>query len=324
MKAHWTGGPTHRGARACAAVLLLASAACTPAARSRTPDSRPPPVEELVEANPNIAERDLFHGPGGEELVPRTDVAYRFISKDTSGINDNFEVEDPSGRRWDAKFGSEVKAEVAASRLHWAIGFHQPPVYYVPEWRIADGPHAGPQPEARFRYESPDWKKDGEWAWNDNPFNGTRELAGLLVLNVLINNWDLKTSNNKRYVRAHDLPHRIAIVKDLGQSFGLSRWGLIGTRSNPRQFARESLIRGVDGDQVKFHFGPPLWNPNVTRGITVDDVLWTCRRLAQLSDRQWDDAFRAAGYSEGEAAVFIQHLRRKVREGLELERSAES
>jgi hypothetical protein len=310
--------------RALACGALLVCVACTPASRSRAPGSPPPPLEELVEAQPNIAERDLFHGVGGKELVPPTDVAYRFLSKDTSGINDNFEVEDPSGRKWDAKFGSEVQAEVVASRLHWAIGFHQPPVYYVREWRIADGPHAGPQPEARFRYESPDWKKDGEWAWNDNPFNGTRELGGLVLLNVLINNWDLKTSNNKRYVRAKAVPHRIAIVKDLGQSFGASRWGLVGTNSDARLFARENLIREVDGDEVKFNFGAPLWNVNVARGITVDDVLWTCRRLAQLSERQWSDAFRAAGYGDDEAAAYIQQLRRKVQEGLELERRAES
>ena len=48
------------------------------------------------------------------------------------------------------------------------------------------------------------------------------------------------------------------------------------------EFEREGFIRGVDGDRVKFHFQPLTLNLHVTRGITVDDVLWTCRRLAQL------------------------------------------
>jgi hypothetical protein len=50
----------------------------------------------------------------------------------------------------------------------------------------------------------------------------------------------------------------------------------------------------------------------------VGDVLWTCQRLAQLSDRQWRDAFRAAGYRDEEAAPFIARLREKVQEGLAL------
>ena len=44
------------------------------------------------------------------------------------------------------------------------------------KWRIASGEETGEQPEARFRLEQPDWKKDGTWEWQDNPFVGTREL----------------------------------------------------------------------------------------------------------------------------------------------------
>ncbi|MGH7336199.1 MAG: hypothetical protein ACREI7_01355 [Myxococcota bacterium] len=69
---------------------------------------------------------------------------------------------------------------------------------------------------------------------------------------------------------------------------------------------------------MKFHFRPLALNLDVRRGITVDDVLWTCRRLAQLSDKQWKDAFRAAGYPDDQGAAFIARLRQKVREGLAL------
>jgi len=47
-------------------------------------------------------------------------------------------------------------------------------------------------------------------------------------------------------------------------------------------------------------------------------VLWTCRRLDRLSDRQWRDAFRAGGYSDEEGAAYFDVLKRKVREGLAL------
>jgi hypothetical protein len=141
---------------------------------------------------------------------------------------------------------------------------------------------------------------------------------------VMINNWDLKTSNNVLYERKSDsAPARQYVVKDLGVSFGRSvRFYTLGTQNDIDAFNREGFIRDVDGDRVEFHFRPLFLNLHVARDIRIDDVLWTCRRLAQLSDRQWSDAFRAAGYSDEEGAAFIARLRQKVREGLALEQSA--
>lgn len=288
------------------------------------PKSRP--VEELVELEPSppIAQRDLFYGPGGRELVPRADAAFRFLEKDTSGMSTNFEVVDAQGRHYDAKFGHEVRAEVAASRILWAIGFYQAPLYYVPAWKIEGGLEAGPQPEARFRFEDPDWKKDGEWAWQASPFAGTRELNGLLVTQILINNWDLKTSNNKVYRRSQATPHRIFVVKDLGQAFGHTVHFFVGNTDDPPAFANEGFINKVDGQHVSFEFDPVLLNLGVERGVEVDDVLWACRRLAQLRDEQWHDAFRAAGFAEPERVTLVDAMKRKVQEGLALEQRARS
>ena len=308
----------------------IAATSCMNDAKSWVDDvftsaPKPRPVEQLVEPDVDIPSRDLFYGVGGKKLAPRTDVAYRFLEKDTSGMSDNFEVEDPSGRRFDAKFGRETKSEVAASRLLWAIGFYQPPVYHMREgWKIEGGPEAGPQPEARFRYDDPTWKGDGMWSWRENPFEGTRELKGLIVMNVLINNWDVKASNNKTYLREGQTPRRIYVVKDLGQSFGQTVQTFLGSQSNPDDYAKEPFIRKVDGDEVEFAFGPILLNPGVGEGIHVDDVLWTCRRLAQLSDDQLRDAFRAAGYSDAEVTAFVTQLQRKIQEGLALEQRASS
>jgi hypothetical protein len=307
--------------RGFAVLATVACTACSPFAR----ESRDPaPTDQLVEANPDIASRNLLYGPGGRANVPRTDTAYRFLERDESGVSTNFEVEDAKGRRWDAKFGREAKTEVAASRLLWAIGFHQPPVYHVREWRIASGPEAGVQPEARFRLERRDWKREGEWDWEDNPFVGTRELRGLVVMMAMINNWDLKTSNNKVYEKNGASPARLYVVKDLGDSFGRSVRIFTGTLNNVEEFQREGFIRRVDGDRVELHYHPLLLNNGVDDELTVADVLWTCRRLDRLSDRQWRDAFRAAGYSDEVGDAFVARLKSKVREGLALGDGARS
>ena len=49
-----------------------------------------------------------------------------------------------------------------------------------------------------------------------NSFVGTRELDGLRVLMALMNNWDLKTSNNAIYEAGAEL----YLVSDLGGTFG--------------------------------------------------------------------------------------------------------
>ena len=299
--------------------LLAALACCACSAFAREPRERAQaPINQLVDANPDIASRDLFYGVGGRANVPRTDIPYHFLDRDESGVSTNLEIEDASGRRWDAKLGKEAQTEVAASRLLWAIGFHQPSVYYVREWRIANGPEAGVQPQARFRLERKDWKKGPGWDWEDNPFVGTPELRGLVVMMAMLNSWDLKTSNNKIYETRGASPARRYIVKDLGDSFGRSVRIFTGTQDDLAGFERERFIRRVDGDRVELYYHPLMLNRHVDDDLTVADVLWTCRRLARLSDRQWRDAFRAAGYSDEVGAAFTARLKSKVREGLAL------
>jgi hypothetical protein len=307
--------------RTLAAVATFACLACSPFARE--PErAAAANTSELVEANPDIASRDLFYGVGGRANTPRTDVAYTFLKRKEKGASTNFVVEDPAGRKWNAKFGVEARSEVAVSHLLWAIGFHQPPVYYVREWRIADGKEAGVQPEARFRLEQPGWKKRGEWEWKDNPFVGTRELRGLVVLMAMLNSWDLKTSNNIVYeIRGDGAARRAFVVKDLGESLGSSVRVFLGTRDDLADFEKEGFIRGVKDGRVDLYYKPVILNWGIDDDIRVEDVLWTCRRLAKLSDKQWRDAFRSAGYSERETVAYVDRLKRKVREGLALEGS---
>ncbi|WP_410964027.1 hypothetical protein, partial [Salmonella sp. SAL4448] len=39
-------------------------------------------------------------------------------------------------------------------------------------------------------------RKGTFWSWDSNPFSGSRELSGLAILAVMLNNWDAKTDNN--------------------------------------------------------------------------------------------------------------------------------
>ena len=47
------------------------------------------------------------------------------------------------------------------------------------------------------------------------------------------------------------------------------------------------------------------------------DVRWTCERLRVLSDRQWNDAFRAGGFTPEETR-YVKKIRSKIDQGLAL------
>ena len=273
------------------------------------------PLEQLWEPPEDLAARDLFHGPGGTELAP-PDAPFRFVSEDTEGHSGGYEVIDVHGRRWDVKVGEEAQAELVASRILWAVGFHQPVTYYVADWRMSGGPVQRPPP-GRFRLES-DHTKEGDWPWRKNPFSGTPQLHGLLVVNILLDNWDLDEGQNRIYVMEEGVPgpRRRYVVQDLGAALGKPRVRS-GTRNDVDGYEQTGFITGLSGKNVRFDF---LWrHPRLRSHVTREDVVWICRLLGGLSHRQLDDVFRAAGYSESVRGRFIQKIEEKIRQGLALE-----
>ena len=73
---------------------------------------------------------------------------------------------------------------------------------------------------------------------------------------------------------------------------------------------------------MRFHFHGGWREPLLTRDVTVDDVVWLCRRLAARSDAQLRAAFRAGGYPKDVDARYVKHLRSRLAEGLRLAQHA--
>ncbi len=137
---------------------------------------------------------------------------------------------DERGRVWHVKQpphdnsqGAEGPVEVVLSRVLSAVGYHQPPVYFLPSFTLADAKGTHVDPGGRFRLEDPSIKAQGTWSWRTNPFVGTRPYEGLLVILLVFNSWDLKDSNNTIYERHHDGQiDRWYVVRDLGAALGES------------------------------------------------------------------------------------------------------
>ena len=317
------------GRRGRALAILLAAVAFTPGCAKLFRDAPRPtvPSDQAARLLPelwqdrDIASLDLYHGPGGRELQPRPGQAWRFEKKDTKGFSPGWDVVDADGREWSVKQGPEAQSEVVASRILWAMGYHQPPTYYVADWSLADGPETGPQTPGRFRPDLSGGRRTGEWSWENNPFAGTRPFRGLLVLQRILNNWDLLDRNNTIYEfdTPRDGVRRWYVVIDLGASFGKA-YGLgsrrSGSRNDPADFEEQGYIEDLYADgSVEFdQLGK--WHRGLFGELTVDDVRWTSERLDRITPAQWNDAFRAGGYDAATAERFIAQIRRRIDAGM--------
>jgi hypothetical protein len=323
MKAELRPDRRNRGLALLLLILQIGGlTAC--AYRARVNESvRPEGLAELWTEPVDLERRDLFYGPGGARRAPQTGRAYKFVALDTSGSSRGYDVEDQNGSSWSVKIGPEAQTEVVVSRLVWAVGFHQPAVYYVPDWSLAAEGTTTPQPPGRFRLDLVSERNIGRWAWHENPFVGATEFEGLFVLMVLVNNWDLKTSQNVIYQVGPDSEkgRREYVVRDLGASLGRTRWFFPGTKGDIEGFEREPFIKAVENGRVEFQYRGAWREPHLKSQVSVQSVRWVCGLLARLSDRQWSDAFRAGGYDEPQAKRYVQRLKMKIMEGLALPRA---
>jgi hypothetical protein len=270
----------------------------------------------------DLESRDLFYGIGGKKGEPDLMDRLRFIKEITSGHQEKIRVDDDRDRIWTVKFGSEPGPETVATRLVWAVGYHADQAYFIEEANIEGH---GVVRNVRFERDNDGYKKVGRWDWNSNPFAGTRDLDGLKVLMALLNNWDLKTENNKivRTGKMGNLAIHIYYVTDLGATFGSTgRWfgGIplfgelpAGSKGSAKDFAEHEFIDGVREGVVSFHMKRRRARRAIT-GVKVEHARWMGNLLGRLSDKQLTDAFRAGHFHEEAVQLYVRSLRARIRQ----------
>ncbi|MFY9611469.1 MAG: hypothetical protein WAU45_23015 [Blastocatellia bacterium] len=262
----------------------------------------------------DIASRNLYLGPGGEAMKPELNKVTFIEEKESAGAA-KFRVRDGSGREWMVKIGGQAQAEVAASRIVWAVGFYSDVTYFVPRVEIEGKPAFD---NARFEARPKGIKRLGEWMWDDNPFTGTTELQGLRVLLALLDNWNLKNENTKVLFVREDEAGRSElryIISDFDARFdrtGVSPglWSK-DTLSKPDN-SKGKFIEKVKDGLVDFNYAGR--HKERLSGITAAQARWIGSWLARLSDQQIKDALRAGGYSTDEGQSLEKILRARINE----------
>jgi hypothetical protein len=282
----------------------------------------------------DVATRDLRHGPGGEDYLPQA--PFTFLEEHSGGSQPCVSVRDARGRRWRVKWGDEVRSETFTVRFAWAVGYFAEITHFVPSGTIeAVGELQRARScideqcrfvDARFEIDDPDVKKLFEehgWAWNDNPFLGSRELQGLKILVMLLSNWDSKdrrdvARGSNTAIFEYRLPNGTRearyLITDWGGSMG--RWGgNIVTRGgwDPAGFEDQTtqFVTAVEEGLVRFGYAGQR-TEDVATGIAVEDVRWLCKYVGRLTDAQLVDALRVSGATEEEAARFSAALRTRI------------
>lgn len=293
----------------------LSSACASPAIRS-TLDG-PPTRQQLAElwVDPGDTPRNLAAGPG-DHRPPEVDARYEVLERDTRGFSITYVVRDRHGVEWNVKIGPEAQTEVVASRILWALGYHQRPSYFVERWIAVSDSRGQMLGGARFRPKDDGLDGKGPWSWRENPFVGTRQYNGLLSLLMLINSTDLKDDNNEVYEvegARGSRPRRLYIVKDVGASLGET--GRVDPRRNFIDgFEREPFLTGRDGEWVRFAFRGR--HQALIERIPAADLKWICERVLALSDRQWRDMFGAGKYDDETTSRYVARIRAKAQEGI--------
>ena len=303
---------------AVSAVLMLAStlACSTAVARVQTLRKTPPPsASQLSElwVDPGSGARDLFWGSGGRDHAPRPDAVYKLVATDTSGFSVSYDVRSPDETEWSAKVGPEAQTEVVMSRILWGLGFHQPPLYYLPAWKLDKGREGQRDgSEARFRPKLASLHRVGEpWRWTDNPFLGARELRGMLVVLLMLNSTDLKDENNSVYdiVEPRDGVKRWFVVRDLGAALGeTGKW--YPRRNWLDGFEKSRFITGISGDHIDFGYHGR--HQELLSLVTSADLRWASAHMSRLTDKQWRDAFRAGNYDDIETTRYLRVIKQRI------------
>lgn len=152
-----------------------------------------------------IRNRNLLYGPGSRRMAPVA--PFTFLEEDKDGESPKFEVKDARSVRWSVKLGKEAQAETVSTRLVSSVGYFAEEAYYFDRVRVRQLPRLsrgrkyvaqnGVVLGARFEPRRASAKRGPTWDWNKNPFRQTRELSGLKVLMILLNNFDAREANNR-------------------------------------------------------------------------------------------------------------------------------
>lgn len=265
-----------------------------------------------------------FQEVKASDTKPKINVYYR----DADGKKVKFKL----------KFGSEINSDPTASALTMALGYPADLVRHVKDVRVIlgkkrtisdltrewesyyrrDNPRRNSRIEKFIKESGTDIDGNnfvvfreamieakpkqiarlGGWRFGDFGHTAFRELRGLVVLQMWLNNVDLKEfDNNRLLVTSRGRAHAIT---DLGGTFG----GLI--LEKPELFPAK-MVKSQSKDFLTFNYRT-LPSNSIRSAITYDDARWASRQIAQLTRSQIRTAVDIGHWPACIADIYVEKL----------------
>jgi len=332
---------------ACAHAHAHAKAASGPRKLDRvTPEVRAEYLRHATVWQPTrVASMDLLRGPQGEgsfELDQQVACDYVTPEKHLTGNTPKFLCDLGAGDVVKVKYNSgEVYAEVAASRLLWAIGFGADRDYGVQvrcrhcpiePWFWSSEPRVD---EKEFRFASIQRKHEGKeiaagggdgWAWPeldrvDERVGGAprAQRDGLKLLAVFLQHSDSKADNQrlvclpdgvvKDKAGNEDCKEPFLYVHDVGLTFGKAT-RLNNTRVDLAAWQSQPIWK--DPDRCVANQKKSISGTLVDPPISEAGRKFLADLLGQLSDAQIRDMFRAGRIERLEQKIHTPQGERRV------------
>jgi hypothetical protein len=250
------------------------------------------------------------------------------VEEELGGTNPKAKVRDVNGVLWGVKWDEEKQAEVAASRLAWAMGLRVDETYYVPSGTIVFP--GGQRPSfqrlgsfidkqgnfkpSRFKRWNLEQKSQGEWRFGENPLMDQGGYSVLVLMDVIMANWDMKNANTRILTVPETTgPIDWYMIGDYGACFGKMGGTTAHSKYRLKDFvANPPVITSVSGDRV--HLAFKGGNASAHAYVPLEGARFFAKLAAGLTLAQIEDAFRAADASDADRLGFAQAVYGRIQE----------
>ena len=143
----------------------------------------------------------------------------------------------------------------------------------------------------------------GSWAWGDHSNDSLREVRGLTLVQMWLDNTDLKEFDNNKLL-LKDLGdgrgERYHIISDLGHSFG-------GDFFEMPELYSPKMISKISNDSLTFNYRG-FKSTAIKNKMTYADARWAARLIAALSRAQMEEALKIGHWPECIAKIYLEKM----------------
>jgi hypothetical protein len=155
----------------------------------------------------------------------------------------------------------------------------------------------------------------GPWDFGELDHRDRRELRGACLLAAWVGWYDSRFENTRlKVVEANGRKELRHYFSDLGGTLGRGKGFFSGRGELPDEFewtfTRSRFSRKAPGKPRAFGITgfKPIEDTPSFKEMTVDDARWMARLIAQLTERQLNEALEVSGFEPDEVAIYVSKL----------------